>query len=108
MLFGIKLGKVIRDQHSILRLGGSLPLIFCIHIRSKPIYRGAVYLAEKIKRYGIFQNKGKFLYFKTLVVIINFLGKYLKLPYFTYTAKENWKEDCNSSNALNFSLPACS
>ena len=29
-----------------------------------------------------------------------------KIPYFTYIAKENWKEYCNSINAMKFSLPA--
>ena len=43
--------------------GGSLPLIFCIHVRSGPIYRGAIYLAEKIIRYGIFQNKGVMVFY---------------------------------------------
>ena len=30
--------------------GSSLPLIFCIHVRSGPIYWGVIYLAEKIIR----------------------------------------------------------
>jgi hypothetical protein len=37
--------------------GGALPHIFCIHVHSGPIYWGAIYLAEKIIRYGIFQKK---------------------------------------------------
>ena len=32
-------------------LGGSLPLIFCIHVRLGPIYWGVIYLAEKILRW---------------------------------------------------------
>ena len=35
-----------------------------------------------------------------------FGGNHLELPHFTYTAKENWKEDCNSNNALNLPLLA--
>ena len=35
-----------------------------------------------------------------------FWGNHFKIPYFTYTTKENWKEDCNLKNALKFSLPA--
>jgi hypothetical protein len=34
-------------------------------VRSGLIYRGAIYPAEKIIRYGIFQNKGKWLYLNT-------------------------------------------
>jgi hypothetical protein len=38
----------------------------------------------------------------------DFWGNHLKIPYFIYIAKENWKEDCNhANNALNFSLLAC-
>ena len=47
-----------------LRGGGSL-LIYCIHVRSRPIYPGAIYLDEKFIRYGIFQNECKCLYFNT-------------------------------------------
>ena len=43
--------------------GGSLPLMFCIHVRLTPIYWGANYLAEKIIRYGIFQNKGVMVFY---------------------------------------------
>ena len=38
-------------------------------------------------------------------MIIIFWGNHFEIPYFTYTAKENWKEDCNLNNARNFSLP---
>ena len=30
--------------------GGALPLIFCIHVRSEPIYWGVIHLAKKIIR----------------------------------------------------------
>ena len=43
--------------------GGSLPLIFCIHVRLGLIYWGAIYLVEKIIRYGIFQNKGVMVFY---------------------------------------------
>ena len=33
------------------------------------------------------------------------LGVSFKNYYFTYIAKENWKEVCNSNNALKFSIP---
>jgi hypothetical protein len=45
--------------------GGPLPLIFCMHVHSRPIYRRAIYLVEMIIRYGIFQYKGICLYFDT-------------------------------------------
>ena len=45
--------------------GGHSLLYWCIHVRSRPIYWGAIYLAENIIRYGVFQNKGKCLYFNT-------------------------------------------
>jgi hypothetical protein len=34
--------------------GSSLPLIFCIHVRSGPIYWGVVYLAKKIIKVMVF------------------------------------------------------
>ena len=43
----------------------------------------------------------------TLSLFTIFLGNRLNIPYFTYTAKENWKEGCNPNNALNFSIPTC-
>jgi hypothetical protein len=67
---------------------------------------GAIYLAEKIIRYDIFQNKEKCLYFNTPIRNYDFLGNHLKIPHFTHIAKENWKEDCNSNNTLQFSLQA--
>jgi hypothetical protein len=37
--------------------GSSLPLIFCIHVRSGPIYWGVIYLAKKIIRWWYFTCK---------------------------------------------------
>ena len=34
--------------------GGHFLFIFCIHVRSRPIYGGAICLAEKMIRYGVF------------------------------------------------------
>ena len=36
-----------------------------IHVRSRSMCRGAIYLAEKIIRYSNFQNKGKYSYVNT-------------------------------------------
>ena len=37
----------------------------CKHMRSWPIYLGALYLAEMIIRYGYFQNRCECLHFNT-------------------------------------------
>jgi hypothetical protein len=66
------------DKLMIYARGGALPLIFCIHVHSGPIYWGAIYLAKKIIRYGIFQNKGKCLHFNTPISNYNFMGESLK------------------------------
>ena len=61
--------KLIFQKHCnillLYDLGGHSLLYWCIHVRSRPIYRGIIYLAKKIKRYGISQNKDTFLYFNT-------------------------------------------
>jgi hypothetical protein len=41
----------------LAHLGRSLPLIFCIHVRSGPIYWGVIYLAKKIIRWWYFTCK---------------------------------------------------
>jgi hypothetical protein len=71
---------------------------------SRPICQGAIYLAKKIIRYDILQNKGKCFYFNIPISNYDFWGNHLKIPHFTHIAKENWKEDCNSNNTLQFSL----
>ena len=55
----------LRITQVVVVSGGALPLIFCMHVHSRPTYRGAIYLAKKITRYGFFQNKGKCVYFET-------------------------------------------
>ena len=47
-------------------MGVSLPLQL-LHTRALMtcLFRGAIYLAKKITRYGIFQNKTKWVYFNT-------------------------------------------
>ena len=40
------------------------------------------------------------------IINYNFWGNHFKIPYFTYTAKDDWKEDCNSNNALPFFRPS--
>ena len=64
--------------------GGSLPLIICIRVHSRPIYWGAIQLAINIIRYSISQNKGKCLYIIHPINNYNFLGNDFKIPYFTY------------------------
>ena len=57
--------KMCLDFQSLLELlgfvdegekaqGGHSLFNYCIHVHLGPIYRGYIYLAEKIKRYGIF------------------------------------------------------
>ena len=49
----LEFAALARGVHLKLRLGisgGSLPLIFCIHMRSGLIYGGVIYLAKKIIR----------------------------------------------------------
>ena len=68
---------------------GSLPLIFCTHVRSGPIYRGTNYLAEKIIRYSIFSKKRcddilhviLFHYSKTPYIICKFFTKFIYNEY---------------------------
>ena len=57
-------GIVITEEADHSRGGHSL-LYWCIQVRSRPTFPGAIYLAENIIRYGIFHNKGKCLYFNT-------------------------------------------
>ena len=57
-----------KNEHVFINLsyGGGYSLLYqCIYVRSWPIYQGVIYLAKKITRYGVFQNKGKCLYFIT-------------------------------------------
>ena len=61
----------------IICSGGALPLIFCIHVRSGPIYWGGIYLAEKIIMYGIFQNKNACI---LIHPISSFFGNHIKTP----------------------------
>ena len=78
-----------------VRPGGSLPLIL-MHTRALQTYLSGGYL-PCIKDYRVwyFSNEGKWG------------GNDLNIPYFTSTAKENWKEGCNSINALNYSFLTC-
>ena len=78
-----------------------------MHTRALMTYLIGGYLPwEKIIGYGIFQNKGKCLYFNTPINNYKILGNNIKISYFTYISKENWKEDCNLNNTLKFSLPS--
>ena len=53
---------ILSHMHNVFLSGRSFPLIL---MRSRPTHGGAIYFAEKIIRYNIFQNKGKCLYFNT-------------------------------------------
>jgi hypothetical protein len=77
-LHNLHLNEPIESWDGNICLGGALPLIFCIHMHSGPIYWGAIYLVEKIIRYGIFQNKDKCLYFIHPINNYKFLGKSFK------------------------------
>jgi hypothetical protein len=65
--------------------GSLLPLIFCIHVRSGPIYWGGViYLAEKIIRWWYFICKKPENIIGDGILHINTFH-YFKIPYFTCT-----------------------
>jgi hypothetical protein len=64
--------------------GRSLPLIFCIHVRSGPTYWGVIYLAEKIIRWwyftckhvSLFYNPLFYMYIFTKISCIEYIGPY--------------------------------
>ena len=62
--------------------GRSLPLIFCIHVRSGPIYWGGIYLAKKIIRWWYFINKKPKNIICDGILHVN-MFHYFKIPYFT-------------------------
>jgi hypothetical protein len=62
--------------------GRSLPLIFCIHMRSGPIYWGVIYLAKKIIRWWYFTCKKPENIICDGVLHVN-MFRYFKIPYFT-------------------------
>ena len=67
-------------------LGGSLPLIFCIHVRSGPIYwgEGVIYLAKKIIRWWYFTCKKPENIICDGILDVN-MFHYFTIPYFTCT-----------------------
>jgi hypothetical protein len=62
--------------------GRSLPLIFCIHVHSGPIYWGVIYLAKKIIRWWYFTCKKPGNIICDGILLVN-MFHYLKIPYFT-------------------------
>ena len=72
------------------------------HVRSELILLGeeGIHLAENIIRYGILKIKVNCCNLIHHIKTHNFLEESFKIALFTYTAKETWKEDCNSNNAL--------
>jgi hypothetical protein len=60
----------------------SLPLIFCIHVRSGPIYWGVIYLAKKIIRWWYFTCKKLENIICDGILHVN-MFHYFKIPYFT-------------------------
>ena len=65
-------------------LGSSLPRIFCIHVRSGPIYWGVIYLAKNIIRWWYFTCKKPENIIWDGIWHVN-IFHYLKIPYFTCT-----------------------
>jgi hypothetical protein len=63
--------------------GSSLPLIFCIHVCSGPIYLGVIYLAEKIIRWWYFTCKHVSLFLNPLFYMYIFYKIYLQWIYWT-------------------------
>jgi hypothetical protein len=65
--------------------GSSLPLIFCIHVRSGPIYWGGVFtLQKKIIRWWYFTCKKPKNIICDGILNVN-MFHYLKIPHFTCT-----------------------
>ena len=65
--------------------GGALPLTFCIHVHSGPIYGGGViYLAEKIIRWWYFTRKKPENILCVCILHVN-MFHYFKIPYITCT-----------------------
>jgi hypothetical protein len=62
--------------------GSSLPLIFCIHVRSGPIYWGVYLLAKKIIRWWCFTCKKHENIICDGILHVN-MFHYFKIPYFT-------------------------
>ena len=58
-------GWTLHTMYELTSRGGHSLFNSRVHMRSRPICRGAIYLEEKIIRHGIFQNKGECLYFNT-------------------------------------------
>ena len=69
---------------TLLSSGSSLPLIFCIHMRSGPIYRGVIYLAKKIIRWWYFTCKKRENIIRDGILHVN-IFHYFEIPYFTCT-----------------------
>jgi hypothetical protein len=65
-------------------LGSSLPLIFCIHVHSGPIYWGVIYLAKKIIRWWYFTCKNPENIICDGILHVN-MFHYFKIPYCTFT-----------------------
>jgi hypothetical protein len=64
--------------------GSSLPLIFCVHVRSGPIYWGVIYLAKKVIRRWYFTCKKPENIICDGILHVN-MFHYFKIPYFTCT-----------------------
>jgi hypothetical protein len=62
--------------------GRSLPLKFCIHVHSGPIYWGVIYLAKKIIRWWHFTCKKPENIICDGILHVN-MFHYFKIPYFT-------------------------
>ena len=70
--------------------GSSLPLIFCIHVRSGPIYWGGVIdLAKHITRWWYFTCKKLENILCDCILHVN-MFHYFKIPYFTCTFFTNF------------------
>jgi hypothetical protein len=68
--------------------GSSLPLTFCIHVCSGPIYWGVIYLAKKIIRWWYFTCKKPKIIICDDILHVN-MFHYFKIPYFTCTFLQN-------------------
>ena len=62
--------------------GGALPLVFCIHVRSGPIYWEVIYLAKTIIRWWYFTCKEPETIICDGILHVN-IFHYFKIPYIT-------------------------
>jgi hypothetical protein len=69
--------------------GRSLPLIFCIHVRSGPICWGVIYLAKEIIRWWYFTCKKPENIICDGILHVN-MFHYFKIPYFTCNFFTKW------------------